>query len=289
MGSSNAGTELAPEALFKGGLGQALKYNGLEYDQISLKARGDLSKKEPVKNQAALIDLNKQIYNEAVKSLKKGRKVITLGGDHSVAIGSIYAAKEVEKEALLVYVDAHPDANDQETSPSGNMHGMSFSTVLGDGLHKNFGYKPYKKNDALLLGIKDIDPAEWQYIKENKIKFFTIENIIELGISNVMKKVIQFAGNKPIHLSLDIDVVDAEYAPGTGVINKGGLTYREIKYICKKLSTANIRSIDVVEVNPKKDRNNKTVELSNELLITLLGGEWSPYNQYIEEEKLKNK
>ncbi|MBI3633314.1 MAG: arginase [Candidatus Vogelbacteria bacterium] len=283
LGSNNHGTELAPDTLFRAGLESVLKENSLQFEEVAVTSKNYSEQKNGyTKNLNQIVRLNKNIFNETLSGLKSGKKTILLGGDHSTAIGSMFATKKFNNRSVVVYIDAHPDLQSPETSKTGNAHGMPLATVLGDSLYPHFTeYKPFKKSEVLLIGIKDIDPAESEYIKKNKIKSLPMEHTTQFGIGATVDELLKWVDKRPVHLSLDIDSIDHEYAPGTGIINKGGFTYREIKYLCKRLSSTNILSIDVVEVNPKKDVGTKTIDLTIELIVNLLGGEWSPYQQYI--------
>ncbi|MDO8493284.1 MAG: arginase [bacterium] len=288
LGSDNKGSELAPELLLKSGLLNALDANKINYEILELPKipqpedstlrRLNLP---AVKNHTFLTALNKSIYDLAVTSKNKNNKTLLLGGDHSASIGSMFATKKSAPKAVLLYIDAHPDCNSPTSSPSGNMHGMSLSTALGDALYEDYKYPKYKYSEIILLGAKDIDSSEQRYIKDKKIKMYTITDVITDGVGSVMKEILKFIADRPLHVSLDIDSVDVSEAPGTGIINKGGLTYREIRYITELLSTKDIRSIDLMEINPKNDENNKTLNLGTELVINLLGGKWSPYEKYL--------
>ncbi len=282
LGSDNIGSELAPDKILKT-LSPAL--HEYEIGHRLLKApivRGETPQsKERVRNHAKLTELNRQIYNIATGSKGKDDIVLTLGGDHSISIGSMFGSKSVDSDAVIIYIDAHPDCHSPETSPSGNMHGMSLATVLGDSLYDDYQLPKYKYSEVVLLGAKDIDRGEDRYLADHKIKNYGVRDIVAEGIGQIMKRVIKFAGRKPVHVSLDIDAVDVSEAPGTGIINKGGLTYREVRYITEILSTLNIKSIDLVEVNPSKDIKEKTTELAAELIMSLLGYKWTPYEKYI--------
>lgn len=283
LGSSNKGAEMTPKILLKNGLLEALHQNKIGYEILDLPKTKKISEASTsmVKNHATLTSLNRSIYDLAVKSKNKDDKVLLIGGDHSASIGSLFATKKSDPKAVLLYIDAHPDCNSPDSSPSHNMHGMSLATVLGDSLYNDYKFPKYKYSEVIILGAKDIDPHERKYIKDKLIKMYTISDIIANGIGEVMKEIIKFVSDKPLHVSLDIDAIDASEAPGTGIVNKGGLTYREIRYITETLSTKNIRSIDLMELNPKRDPENKTLDLGTELIINLLGGKWSPYEKYL--------
>ncbi|MDP4038701.1 MAG: arginase family protein, partial [bacterium] len=275
-GSFNQGSELAPDAILENGLEKALHTNKIGFEiigeiehQTSATARNDIH---------YLTKINKQIYNFATQNIKSSDRLLTIGGDHSISIGSMFATKALEPKAQILYIDAHPDCNDFTNSPTGNIHGMSLSTVLGDSLYKKFNLAKYSYNEVVILAAKDIDDFERKYITKNKIKMFEMNDIIEHGIGEVLIKTLDYLGNNPLHVNLDIDSIDAMFSPATGIANQVGLTYREIKYVCEKLASNNIKSIDLVEVNPKLDPDNKTLNLAIELVITLLDGRWSSYD-----------
>ncbi len=287
LGSSNGGTELAPDEILKLGLLDALTFNNIAYQLLPLEILGPISvaPNTKVKNHETLTVLNRSIYETAIKTNSAKDITLLLGGDHSTSIGSMFATKKLEPNAAILYIDAHPDSNTPDSSPSGNMHGMSLSTVLGDSLYTDYGFTKYKYNEAIILGAKDIDQYEQNYIKEKSIKMFTVSNVTESGIGEIMTQVLDHIKGRPLHISLDIDSIDVSEAPGTGIINKGGLSYREIKYITEKLSSANICSIDIMEINPQKDVDNKTINLGIELILNLLGHRWTPYEKYLSEKK----
>ncbi len=288
LGSNNKGTELAPISLLKNGLLDALKYNKTDYKILRLEPKEKIIgfvKNPRVKNHKLLTEFNHSIYNTSIKNREPEDKILLLGGDHSVSIGSMFATKKSEPKAVLVYIDAHADSNTPESSLSANMHGMSLSTILGDSLYQDYNLNKYKYSEVIILGAKDIDPPEWKYLRDKKIKVYAMNNIITEGIGSIMNKIISLIKDKPLHISLDIDSIDVSEAPGTGIVNKGGLTYREIKYITETLSTADIKSIDLIEINPKNDVGRKTIDLGIELVINLLGGKWSPYEKYLNKSK----
>lgn len=289
LGSDNKGAELAPDAILKMGLLDALKHNNIDSKILSLsktKSVATIKTNPLVKNHNHLTTLNNSIYELAVSNKNSEDKILLLGGDHSASIGSMFATKTSDKDAVLLYIDAHPDCNTPHSSPSGNMHGMSLSTVLGDALYTDYNLPKYNYNEVVILGAKDIDPYEQDYIKNKKIKMLTVGDIITRGIGEVMKDIRKFIKNKPLHISLDIDCMDVNEAPGTGIINKGGLNYREIRYITESLKTANTKSIDLMEINPKRDVENKTINLGIELVISLLGGRWSLYEKYLKDHSV---
>lgn len=284
QGSYNEGSADAPAAILESTLRHGLQKNKIDYEELipisDAKQSNNVSEK--LRNHSGLIDFNLRLYEQIMFSANNKDMILTLGGDHSIAIGSLFASKTRNPQTCVIYIDAHPDCSNPKDTPTGNIHGMPLSTVLGDALYSDFNLPRYAYDEVFLIGIKDIDDAEMKYLNDHNICFYTIDTIIERGIADVLAEVLVKLNNRSLHVSLDIDSIDSSEAPGTGIINKGGLTYREVSYLCRKLSTENIIATDCVEVNPSKDINNKTILLAADLIISLLGGEWSPYTQYLQ-------
>lgn len=281
-GSFNQGSELAPQALLDHGLLKVLKANGLDVqllEPITEKKTNQSTSK--IRNHGLLTNFNKDLYKLATENIMPTDQLLTLGGDHAISVGSMFATKTIWPEAKIIYIDAHPDCNQPKDSPTGNMHGVPVSTVLGDALYSDYLYPKYDYSEILLIAIKDIDQAEADYLKKHNITAYTISDIVEHGIGWIVSEAMTWANDKLLHISLDIDSIDGSYAPGTGIVNKGGLTYREVKYLTHRLADLHICSVDLVEVNPKSDIDGKTVELAIELIAELLHGDWSPYKRYL--------
>ena len=220
---------------------------------------------------------------EAVEeALKAGTIPITIGGDHSLAIGSIAGASkyyhERKEEFGLVWFDAHGDINTPDTSHSANLHGMPLAISLGKGedkLTELGGFSPkVDGRRTVLIGLRDVDPGEKDLIRELKIHSFTMRDIDQLGMGMLSKLIIELVGLDihGIHLSFDIDVMDPEIAPGVTTHAPGGMSYREAQLALTMLAeTGLIRSIDFVELNPARDVRNRTAELTVDLIKTTLG------------------
>ncbi|MBI1270355.1 arginase [bacterium] len=220
---------------------------------------------------------------EAVESAMDADTIpITIGGDHSLAIGSIagvsnYYRKRSE-EFGLVWFDAHGDINTPDTSSSGNVHGMPLAVSLGHGdkrLTELLGYTPkVKPNRSVLIGIRDLDQPERDIINQSGITPFTIRDIDHLGLGRVTDLALGAMGHdvSGLHLSFDIDVIDPDTAPGVSTAARGGLNYRESHLALTLLAESQmLRSIDIVELNPAFDIRNKTAELAVELVLSCLG------------------
>lgn len=288
LGSSNAGTEDGPQAILENGLIDGLHQAKLNYEllkpvvaathQTSQEHRG-------LRNYDTLVSFNKQLYQQLTSQLTAADNLLVLGGDHSIGIGSMFAARSIWPEIRVVYIDAHPDCHEQpEHTTSGNLHGLPVSTVLGDGIYTDFDYPKLDYSQIAFLGLKDIDPDEQNYLEKHQLLRVTVDDIIEHGLGEGMTRIWQFCGDYPLHVVLDIDSIDALEAPGTGIPNRGGLSYREISYIVRKLSHRQIQAIDAVEVNPHRDDERKTSLLAAELILTLMGQAWSPYTRYLDKK-----
>ena len=237
---------------------------------------GKLRYKAPVL--AASDELRKMVE----KSLGEARLPLVIGGDHSIAIGSVAGSTNHfarQGEALgLIWFDAHGDANTPETTPSGNIHGMSLAVCLGFGDPDlvNLGERSPKvqARNTVLIGIRDLDPGERDMLKKSGVTVYTMRDLDERGMRDVVDEAIRLAsdGTAGVHLSFDLDVVDPEDAPGTGTPVWGGITYREAHLAMEMLSDrAQIVAIDLVEVNPVLDTQNMTGILAAELAQSLLG------------------
>jgi len=215
--------------------------------------------------------------------LAEGRMPIVLGGDHSIAMGTIAGAARFHRERNkkkigLIWFDAHGDMNTPETSPTGNIHGMPLAVALGLGeesLVDLAGERPMVDGArAAVVGLRDVDMAERTNIKETGIGAFTMRDIDERGMRTVMEEAIKRAstGTAGIHVSFDIDGIDPDFAPGVGTPSPGGISYREAHLAMEMLAdTGLVMSAEIVEVNPILDHRNNTAKLGVGLLASLLG------------------
>jgi len=204
-----------------------------------------------------------------------GNIPVVLGGDHSLGIGTIAGLDRAGKRAGVIWIDAHGDINTPETSPSGNVHGMPFAVALGlagdpfpQGLRGTTDGK-----HGVLMAIRDIDHGERTNIAKAGVTAITMADIDRTGMAAAMEKAIAVAGAAgPIHLSLDMDALDPDEAPGVGTPVRGGLTYREAQLAMEMLAASGkLRSIEVAEVNPILDSGNRTASLAVELVASALG------------------
>ncbi len=217
------------------------------------------------------------IHRAGKQAFEKGRFPLYIGGDHSIAIGTVSAVADGPEPVGLIWLDAHGDFNTPESSPSGNIHGMPLAVLIGEGHPSlvNVG-RPGPKihpDHIVLIGQRDLDVLEKQRLRESGIMVFTMRDIDEQGISSIANKALmKLVHLKKIHLTLDMDALDPVEAPGVGTPVPGGISYREAHLLMEILAdSGKIVSMDLVEINPILDVANKTAELAVELTLSALG------------------
>ena len=228
----------------------------------------------------------KNLSDETEAVARRDEFVLTVGGDHSIALGSLAGILRARPDTGVIWVDAHADLHTPLTSETGNMHGMPVGILMSDdSLRTRIPGFQWLKNGPRLrpeklvyVGARDLDQAERRQIKQMGILCFTMSDVDRWGIGEVMARVFRHLGNSPIHLSYDIDAVDAEFAPHTGTVVRGGFTFREANYIAESVAETNrLCSMDMVEINPSlgeasKDGSvNDTVQLGLTLIASALG------------------
>jgi arginase len=283
-GASKKGASGGPAAVRRANLIEGLEALGLEITDA-----GDLAvpkivpaAKGKLKNGAAILKVCQGLEKQTYEAVANGSVPITLGGDHSLAVGSVSgvsrAFRDKGRKVGLIWVDAHADINTPESSPTGNVHGMPLAHLLGMG-HKDFarlgGFSPkIDPRNVVLVGIRDVDRAEAVNIRKSGIRVFSMQEIDRYGMGVVTEQAIDMAsdGTAGFHLSFDIDSVDPGNAPGTGTVKRGGLTYRE-SHLLMELCADSERMIglDLVEVNPLEDTQNATAVLASELIASAMG------------------
>ena len=215
-------------------------------------------------------------------TVKAGKFPLVLGGDHSVAVGSVagvaHAYREKREQIGLIWIDAHADMNTPDSSPSGNIHGMPLACCAGVGppeLVQIFDWAPkVHGRNIVLLGLRDVDARERDLVRESGVTAFTMRDIDERGLRSIMADAIERAndGTAGFHLSLDMDVVDPDEAPGVGTPVRGGITYREAHLAMETIcDCTRMLSMEIVEVNPVLDEANRTALLGVELVMSAMG------------------
>jgi arginase len=285
-GASMAGVELGPAALRVARLNRRITQLGYKVRDLGdLDVAEEQSTPTPgdrLKHLREIRDACEDLAGKVQGILEADETPLVLGGDHSIAIGSItgfssYCRKRNETPGLI-WFDAHADMNMPETTPSGNIHGMPLAVVLGYGapeLVNLGGFTPKLQPEFCVhVGARDVDPGERELIRKLGLRFITMREIDERGMSACMDEAIEVASRASAGYSVtfDVDALDPGDAPGSGTLVRGGLTYREAHLAMEKISEAGgLRSLEVVEINTALDINNKTAELGVELILSALG------------------
>ena len=212
-----------------------------------------------------------RVADVVAQVVRDGYLPLVLGGDHSIAMGSLSGmARAKGGPGGALWIDAHGDLNRPSTSPSGNVHGMPLAAALGAA---GDAFPEQSLERAALVGIRSLDPGERELVKELDVKVFTMSEIDKHGVERVMQEALTFlAGSRFVHVSLDLDAVDPNTAPGVGTPVRGGLSYREAHFVLELVAESGLLdSLDVVEVNPILDRENETAKLAVELVASALG------------------
>lgn len=279
-GASKVGASIGPVAIKIAGICEGIKKLGYELEDKGdiIQPKGGASS-EKLRNHESVISTCKSLYESTLKSLEQGAFPVAIGGDHSLAAGSISATLKHHKGNVgVIWIDAHGDWNDDKITETGNMHGMSFSAVCGHGpdVMVDYGQGPVYADVTKCVQIagRDIDIEEARKMKAAGLNVFAIDTIDKLGMQEVMKRAIEIASNGTdgIHLSFDIDSLTPEAAPGTGTKVHSGLTIREAFLAVEMLhESGKLLAMDMVEVNPILDISNKTAKLASELVLSALG------------------
>lgn len=287
LGAGRRGVDMGPNALRVAGLGQRLARLGLDVVETGsvhvpepeLCQVGDSRAKYLREIAAGCTELR----DRALGELGRGRIPLVLGGDHSIAIGSVAAQARHwggrgGQPVGLIWMDAHADMNGPDSSPSGNIHGMPLAVCLGLGLPELTGIAgpapAVQARHVAIVGVRDLDRREREIVRDTGVRVFTMSEIDERGMGACMDEAIRRAGDGTagIHLSFDLDGVDPRFAPGVGTPVAGGLTYREAHLACEKVAhSGRLLGMDLVELNPVLDTNNATAELGVELILSAFG------------------
>ncbi|MCR9040101.1 arginase [Bacillus sp. L381] len=279
LGQARRGVDMGPSAIRYAHLIERLSDMGYAVEDLGdiPVNREKLKKDEELKNLNSVLSGNEQLAQKVDSVIKSERFPLVLGGDHSIAIGTLTGTAKHYKQLGVIWYDAHGDLNTLETSPSGNIHGMPLAVSLGvghDTLVNMGGYAPkIKPENVVIIGARSLDEGEREYIKETGMKVYTMHEIDRLGMTRVMEETIDYlSGCDGVHLSLDLDGLDPSDAPGVGTPVVGGISYRESHLAMEMLYDADIiTSAEFVEVNPILDHKNKTGQTAVELVESLLG------------------
>jgi len=287
MGASRRGVDMGPSAVRVAGLEarlEALGHRVIDGGNIRVEiAETQAAGSENARYLKQIAETCNRTADAVVNTLEEGMTPLVLGGDHSLAAGSISGVSEFYRrqgqKIGLLWIDAHSDINTPETSPSGNVHGMPLAALLGLGpgeLGDLYGFAPkVAPENTVLIGVRDIDAAERENIRRAGVtEAYTMRDIDERGMRAVMEEALRAAGRGTAgyHVSLDMDWIDPEDAPGVGTPVRGGATYREAHLAMEILADhGRLLSFEVVEVNPVIDEHNRTAELAVELACSAFG------------------
>ncbi|RFU69968.1 arginase [Peribacillus saganii] len=282
LGQTRRGVDMGPSAIRYAGVVERLENLNLEIDDL-----GDIVVGRPklienpnsnLKNLELVAKMNTELAQKVDEIVKGGSFPLVLGGDHSIAIGTLAGISKHYKNLGVIWYDAHGDLNTEATSPSGNIHGMPLAVSLGLGhpdLTDILDYTPkVKPENVVIIGARSLDEGERELIKEKGIRVFTMHEIDRLGMTRVMEEAIDYLKGRTdgVHLSLDLDGLDPNDAPGVGTPVIGGISYRESHLAMEMLAESNmITSAEFVEVNPILDERNKTATVAVALMGSLFG------------------
>lgn len=286
LGADRRGVDMGPSALRIAGLQSKLESLGyLVNDSGDIKI--EIMERQKIRNPKLkyldeIIKTSKLLADKVAKVLEKGDFPLCLGGDHSMALGTISGIASYCKKRNLklgvIWIDAHSDMNTDETSPSGNIHGMPLASLMGLGNNElvNFlGFSPkLLPENCSLIGIRSIDEAEKANIKKLRVPVYTMNDIDKLGIHRIIAKVLKQYREKVdhIHISFDVDSVDPSIAPGVGTPVSGGLSYREAHLLMETIAECGcMSSLEIAEVNPILDHKNQSAVFTAELIASSMG------------------
>lgn len=281
LGQNRRGVDMGPSAIRYAGVVERLQELGHSVDDVGDIAIGrrETSQNKKLRNLEEVVAANTILANRVHDIIGEGNFPIVLGGDHSIAIGTLAGLADRYDNLGVIWYDAHADLNTAETSPSGNIHGMPLAVSIGLGHEALVNIRDFapkiKPENVVIIGARSVDPGERDLIREKGIKVFSMHEIDKLGMSEVMTQTIQYFKDRKVdgvHLSLDLDGLDPLYTPGVGTPVAGGITYRESHLAMEMLYASEmVTSAEFVEVNPILDEKNKTADVAVGLMGSLLG------------------
>jgi arginase len=281
LGAGRRGVDMGPSAIRYAGLEPRIEELGRRCvdwgDVVTAVAEASAVGDERVRFLPQIKETCERIAELVAKAVDEGLVPLVLGGDHSVALGTLGGLARASGKGGVLWLDAHGDLNRPGTSPTGNVHGMPLAAALGLG-GAEFESEAYplpalERSRVALFGVRSLDPAERGLLAELDALVFTMSDLDRVGVEPAMREALQHvAGPGFVHVSLDLDVLDPEVAPGVGTPVRGGLSYREAHLALELIAESGlVRSFDVVEVNPILDRENQTAKLAVELVASALG------------------
>jgi len=272
LGAGRRGVDMGPSALRYARLLEEIEALGLAVEDLG-NVRVPLAETLRGRRGSYLAEIRQAALELKEKLMALPEEVfpIVLGGDHSLAMGSVSGV--ARGRIGVIWVDAHADFNTPETSPSGNIHGMPLAVLCGLG-HPRLTevFQAVDPKDVVLIGVRSVDPGEARLLKEMGVRVYTMHEVDRLGIAPIAEEALSYLEGLPLHVSLDADVLDPTLAPGVGTPVPGGLSYREAHLLMEILAlSGRVRSLDLVEVNPILDEKNRTALMMVGLALSLLG------------------
>jgi arginase len=281
LGAGRRGVDMGPSAIRYAGLASRLAGLGYEYVDLgnveTAVAEATETGDEHARFLPQIKETSQRIAQLVWRAARDGFVPVVLGGDHSVSLGTLSGLREVHGPGGAIWIDAHGDLNSPETSPTGNVHGMVLAAALGlagDRFRgEGWGLPALEPGRVALVGVRALDEGERELLRDLDVKVFTMSDLDRLGVERAVREALaHVAGPGFVHISLDMDAVDPDVAPGVGTPVRGGLSYREAHLAMELVAESGLASsLDVVEVNPVLDRENETGKLAVELIASALG------------------
>ncbi|WP_459194187.1 arginase [Halosimplex sp. J119] len=287
LGADRRGVDMGPSAIRYAGLADEFASLGIGYDDggdvsVPSPSQTDPESSTPLEGRAKYLGATEQVCrrlaDDVAGAVDDGRVPLVLGGDHSIAIGTVAGAAR-DRDLGIVWFDAHADFNTPSTTPSGNVHGMSIAAILGRGSFAGSDWAESPTVDpenVAIVGLRSVDDEEGAALRNSDVTAFTMTDVDQRGLPAVTREAIEVAtdGTDGVHVSLDMDFLDPTEAPGVGTPVRGGASYREghtaMEIVSRKLG-GDLASLEIVEVNPILDDHNRTAELAVELAASCLG------------------
>ncbi|HWB39322.1 MAG TPA: arginase [Candidatus Saccharimonadales bacterium] len=297
LGAENLGVSIGPDAFRHQMIVEKLASVGFEVNDagnIKVRDHHELTVGDPrLRYLEEVVRVNEEVATKVEAAIKANHRTIVLGGDSSICLGAVSGASvALNGELGLIYFDAHGDMNTDKTTLTGNIHGMQVAALMGFGnpaLSQLHGQDiKVRKENLLHIGASNFDKAELEFIEREHIHMFTLFDLLSQGLAAAFAKIDALAARVPnLWVSVDLDVIDRLYAPGAGMPNNKGLSYREIAVLAEYIGQkANVVGLDIVEYSPLQDEQRKTAELGIELITTFLGHNYSWYTGYLEEHRI---
>ena len=287
LGADRRGVDMGPSAIRYAGLAEELDSLGIECvdggnvsvpDPEQADSDGGRPPEGRAKYLGATADVCRELAGDVAAAVAAGQFPLVLGGDHSIAVGTVNGVAR-ERDVGVVWFDAHGDFNTPTTTPSGNVHGMSLAAILGRGTFadRDWANAPgVDPENVALVGARSLDEQERVELRESDVTVYTMTDVDQRGLPAVTREAVDVAtdGTDRLHVSLDLDFLDPQEAPGVGTPVRGGGTYREghtAMEVVFRSAGEDLASVELVEVNPILDEHNRTAELAVELAASLLG------------------